>query len=89
MTGTLEGQLAKQSGKLISLSEQQLVDCSESYGNAGCNGGFMDNCFDYLKNSSGLDTELSYLYTAMDGNCRFKPEEIAVKVKVRYLSKIL
>ena len=82
VTGTLEGQLAKQSGKLVSLSEQQIVDCSGPYGNAGCNGGYMDYCFEYLKNNSGLDTEQSYPYTAQDGSCRFKARDSVVNVTV-------
>lgn len=68
-TGGLEG-LSKLSanGDLQSFSEQQLVDCSGSYGNQACNGGLMDNAFKYVKDH-GIVHEDEYPYKAVKQAC--------------------
>jgi len=70
-TGSTESAHWKATQKLLSLSEQQLVDCSGSYGNQGCNGGLMDNAFKYyLGSGKGAALENDYPYTARTGTCK-------------------
>jgi C1A family cysteine protease len=68
-TGALEGHNFVRTRKLISLSEQQLIDCSVHYNNEGCNGGAVIDALKYVVDH-GIAAEASYRYTARDGTCR-------------------
>lgn len=54
--------------KLVSLSEQELVDCDKEE-NQGCNGGLMESAFEFIKQKGGITTESNYPYTAQEGTC--------------------
>jgi cathepsin L len=77
-TGSVEGCHFLGTGMLVSLSEQNLMDCSWSEGNEGCDGGLMTQAMDYIiTNNNGVDTEASYPYTAESSQtCLFKASNI-------------
>jgi len=57
--------------KLLSLSEQELVDCDKKTGDVGCQGGLPSNAYtDMIQNKIGLETEATYPYVAKDGQCK-------------------
>uniref|UniRef100_A0A8C8GEC9 Cathepsin H n=1 Tax=Oncorhynchus tshawytscha TaxID=74940 RepID=A0A8C8GEC9_ONCTS len=80
-TGCLESVTAIATGKLLQLSEQQLVDCAQAFNNHGCNGGLPSQAFEYIKYNKGIMTEEDYPYTAHDDTCKFKTELAAAFVK--------
>ncbi|XP_044262268.1 procathepsin L-like [Tribolium madens] len=82
-TGALEGQLAVEGKGLISLSEQNLMDCSSKYGNAGCDGGLMDSAFEYIQDF-GIMSESAYPYTAKDGTCRYDASQSVTSISAYY-----
>lgn len=80
-TGNVEGQNYLANGKLVSLSEQNLVDCDNV--DQGCNGGLPSNAYQFIMKEGGIDTEASYPYTSgggVTGNCQYSPSNIGAKV---------
>jgi C1A family cysteine protease len=65
-----EGIVKISTGKLVSLAEQELVDCDVHGEDQGCEGGLMDDAFKFIIKNGGLTTESSYPYTAADGKCK-------------------
>jgi cathepsin L len=79
-TGTTEGQKEIATKSLISLSEQQLVDCSTAQGNHGCNGGTQDYAYTYIISAGGLETETDYPYKAVDQTCKADKTKFVTKI---------
>ena len=70
-TGSMEGAYFLKQGNLVSFSEQELVSCDTT--DQGCNGGWMDSAFDFIKSNGGITTEASYPYTSgagVTGSCK-------------------
>jgi cathepsin L len=78
--GSIESAYCIKTGKLVSLSEQQLVDCSQKEGNMGCNGGLMDYAFQYIIDAGGIVSESAYPYQARGFPCKFNASGVIVKV---------
>ncbi|XP_019168749.1 PREDICTED: zingipain-2-like [Ipomoea nil] len=64
----VEGIHQLKTGKLLSLSTQELVDCDGK--NYGCNGGYPNHAFQFIVNNNGLTTEENYPYKGKDGVCK-------------------
>jgi len=66
-TGSVEGAWFLANHPLVSLSEQQIMDCSTGFGNQGCNGGLMDNAFQWIINNSGVTADVNDPYVSGSG----------------------
>lgn len=77
-TGNIEGVHAVATGDLISLSEQELVDCDKM--DNGCQGGLMDNAFEEIERLGGLESEADYGYTGKAGKCSYDQDKVAVTI---------
>jgi cathepsin F len=65
-------------GNYIQNSMQQVVDCdTTSY---GCSGGWTYSAYEYIEGAGGQDTYASYPYTAVNGQCAFKPSTVQSKI---------
>ncbi|KAG5870091.1 hypothetical protein JTB14_015190 [Gonioctena quinquepunctata] len=78
-TGTLEGFNFIKTGTLVSLSEQQLVDCAKD-DCFGCDGGYMNRALEYVA-ANGIMPEKDYPYEAFDDQCRLNKSDIAVRIE--------
>ncbi|KAK1424800.1 hypothetical protein QVD17_20138 [Tagetes erecta] len=71
----VEGIIQLTTGKLMSLSEQQLIDCDRNDGNGGCSGGNKENAFEYIE-KNGINTEDGYPYQEVDEACNAYNESV-------------
>jgi len=78
VSGNIEGQQAIKHGNLLSLSEQELVDCDTR--DNGCNGGLPENAYKTLFELGGLELESDYGYDGEDEKCQYNRSKVAVRV---------
>ena len=76
----MEGVYAVRNGELLSLSEQELVDCDKL--DSGCNGGLPENAYKAIKDLGGLESESDYPYNGHQNKCSFNSN--ITRVQVRY-----
>ncbi|XP_054835548.1 procathepsin L-like [Eublepharis macularius] len=79
-TGALEGLHFKVTKQLVSLSEQNLIDCSEKFRNRGCRGGNASRAFLYVQHNGGINSEQTYPYLSQNSaSCRYNPQKPAAR----------
>lgn len=77
---SITAQIFRRTGKLMDLSEQQLVDCSTRQGNHGCAGGSLRNTLRYVEKSGGLMRAVDYPYVSKQTRCRFVRQMALVNI---------
>ncbi|XP_060089131.1 procathepsin L-like [Heteronotia binoei] len=79
-TGALEGLHFKTTKRLVSLSEQNLIDCSGKFHNCGCGGGNASRAFLYVQHNGGINSEKTYPYLSKNSSpCRYDPQKAEAK----------
>jgi C1A family cysteine protease len=66
----IEGITQIKTGRLVSLSEQELIDCDIEGGNNGCFGGYMTDAYDFIRSNGGLTSESDYPYQGLQEDCK-------------------
>nr|XP_005903598.1 PREDICTED: cathepsin F isoform X1 [Bos mutus] len=78
VTGNVEGQWFLKRGTLLSLSEQELLDCDKT--DKACLGGLPSNAYSAIRTLGGLETEDDYSYRGRLQTCSFSAEKAKVYI---------
>uniref|UniRef100_A0A8C4RIN4 Cathepsin F n=1 Tax=Erpetoichthys calabaricus TaxID=27687 RepID=A0A8C4RIN4_ERPCA len=78
VTGNIEGQWFIHKGKLLSLSEQELVDCDKL--DSACGGGLPSIAYEAIEKLGGLEAETDYSYTGHKQSCGFTTNKVVAYI---------
>lgn len=81
-TGAIEGHYYRKTGKLLTLSEQNLIDCGElAFGLDGCEGGYQEYAFAFIAHQNGIASEKAYPYVDKKETCKYHEGLKEVEIK--------